>query len=47
MFIQLPDFGALLSHVGNRANSVNGKAKATAKPNIPMPGPMILPEVDT
>ena len=47
MFMQLPAFGAFFSHVGKRANSVKGRANATAKPNIPMPGPMMLPDVDT
>ena len=31
--------------VGNMANSVNGMAKASAKPNIPTAGPTQLPEV--
>ena len=31
--------------MGNRANSVNGTAKAKAKPNMPMAGPIQLPEV--
>ena len=38
LVIQSPDFGALLSHCGNKANSENGKANATAKPNIPTAG---------
>ena len=36
--IQSPDLGACLSHCGNKANSENGKAKAIAKPNIPIAG---------
>ena len=42
MFIHEPDFGACFSHVGNRAKSVKGKARAKAKPNIPMAGPIML-----
>ena len=33
--------------VGKRANNVNGRAKATAKPSIPMMGAMIEPLVPT
>ncbi len=44
-FIQLPDFGAAFSHVGKIAKSIKGSAKATAKPNIPVAAPIILPEV--
>lgn len=47
VFIQLPDLGACLSHVGNRAKSVNGRASAMAKPSIPMAGPAMLPDVLT
>ena len=42
-FIQLPLFGAAFNHEGKRANSVKGKAKARAKPNMPMAGPTMLP----
>ena len=35
------------SQEGNNANSVNGNAKAMAKPNIPMAGAIILPVVET
>ena len=45
-FIQLPLFGAALSHWGKRAKRVKGSAKAIAKPNMPMTGPTIL-EVTT
>ena len=45
LFIQLPDFGADLSHVGNMAKSVNGRARAMAKPSMPMAGPTIFPDV--
>ena len=38
VFIQLPDFGADFSHVGNIAKRVNGNANANAKPNIPIAG---------
>ena len=34
-----------MSHAGKRANSVNGRAKATAKPNIPMVGARAEPPV--
>ena len=44
-FIQLPDFGADFSQEGKIAKRVNGKASASAKPNIPTAGPMILPDV--
>ena len=47
IFIQLPDLGACFNHVGKSANNVNGKARATAKPNMPTAGPMKLPEVLT
>ena len=46
-FIQPPDLGMDLSHEGNRANNVKGKARAMAKPSIPMAGAMMLPVVDT
>ena len=46
-FIQPPDLGIDFSHDGNRANSVNGNAKAMAKPNIPIAGAITLPVVDT
>ena len=45
VFIHEPDFGALFSQLGNMANSVNGKAKATAKPNMPKAGPRSDPDV--
>ena len=38
VFIQPPDFGMDLSQLGNIANRVNGKAKAMAKPSMPMVG---------
>ena len=47
VFIQEPDFGACFSHVGNRAKSVKGKARAIAKPSIPSAGPRMLPCVLT
>ena len=47
VFIQEPDFGACFNHVGNKAKSVNGSAKARANPNIPSAGPIILPCVLT
>ena len=47
VFIQLPDLGACLSHVGNRAKSVNGRARAMAKPAMPTAGPVMLPDVLT
>ena len=47
MFIQLPLFGAFFIIVGKRAKSVNGNAKAKAKPTIPTAGAIALPvEVD-
>ena len=46
-FIQLPLFGIDFNQDGNIANRVKGKAKAMAKPNMPMAGPMMLPEVET
>ena len=45
MFIQEPDFGACFSHAGNRAKSVKGRAKASAKPNMPRAGASQLPLV--
>ena len=45
MFIQPPDLGADFSHEGKRANSVNGSARANAKPSMPMAGPQKLPLV--
>ena len=45
MFIQPPDLGADFNHEGKRANSVNGSARAKAKPSIPIAGPQKLPEV--
>ena len=46
-FIQPPDFGIDFSQDGNKANSVNGNAKAIAKPSIPIAGATTLPVVDT
>ena len=46
-FIQPPDFGIDFSQDGNKANSVNGNAKAIAKPSIPIAGAITLPVVDT
>ena len=46
-FIQPPLLGALFSHAGNMANSVNGRAKATAKPNMPTVGAKMEPVVLT
>ena len=46
-FIQPPDFGIDFSQDGNRANNVNGNAKAIAKPSIPIAGATTLPVVDT
>ena len=43
--IHEPDFGACFSHEGNMAKSVNGSAKARAKPNIPTAGASQLPLV--
>ena len=43
--IHEPDFGACFSHEGNRAKSVNGRARANAKPNIPSAGASQLPLV--
>ena len=45
VFIHDPDLGALLSQLGNIAKSVNGKANANAKPNMPTAGPISEPEV--
>ena len=45
LFIQFPDFGADFSHVGKIAKRVNGRARASAKPNIPTAGPTIFPDV--
>ena len=46
-FIQPPDFGIDFNQDGNIANSVNGKAKAIAKPSMPIAGAMTLPVVET
>ena len=46
-FIQFPLLGIDFNHEGNIANRVKGKAKAMAKPNMPMAGPMMLPDVET
>ena len=43
--IQLPDFGAAFSQAGKRAKSINGRANATANPNIPIAAPQTFPEV--
>lgn len=45
MFIHEPDLGALFSQLGNIANNVNGNAKASANPNMPIAGPSIEPDV--
>ena len=42
---QPPDFGIFLSMVGKRANTVNGMARAIAKPVIPTTGPITLPRL--
>ena len=42
VFIQLPDLGACLSQEGNNANNVKGNASASAKPNIPIAGAVML-----
>jgi len=44
---QPPDLGRLLSHWGNNAKRVNGKAKASEKPNIPTIGFRIMPPADS
>lgn len=46
-FIQPPLLGALLSNEGNKANKLNGKANATAKPSMPIIGAIIPPVVAT
>ena len=46
-FIQLPLLGALLSIAGKSANSVNGRARAIAKPSIPTTGARATPDVPT
>lgn len=38
VFIHCPDFGAFFIQLGNIAKSVNGSAKARAKPNMPTVG---------
>ena len=43
--IHEPDFGACFSHEGNMAKSVNGRARARAKPNMPNAGATQLPLV--
>ena len=45
VFIHEPDLGADLRSEGNIAKSVNGRARARAKPNIPTAGPIQLPDV--
>ena len=45
MVIHEPDFGACFSHEGKRAKSVKGKARASAKPNMPNAGATQLPLV--
>ena len=45
MFIHAPDLGVCLSHEGNRAKSVKGSARATAKPSMPSAGASQLPLV--
>ena len=47
VFIHPPDFGACFSNEGKRAKSVNGMAKAMAKPNMPMVGATMSPCVET
>ena len=47
VFIHPPDFGADFSSEGNRANTVNGMARAMAKPSMPMVGAIMSPCVDT
>ena len=48
VFIHPPDFGSFFNTDGNIANSVNGNAKAMAKPSIPIAGAMIdLPAAST
>ena len=46
-FIQPPDLGIDFNQDGNKANNVNGKANANAKPNIPIAGATTLPVVET
>ena len=46
-FIHPPDLGMDFNQDGNMANKVNGKARAKAKPNMPMAGATTLPVVDT
>ena len=43
--IHEPDFGACFNHCGNSAKSVNGRARASANPNIPSAGANQLPLV--
>ena len=43
--IHEPDLGADLSHEGNRAKSVKGRARARAKPNMPTVGASQSPVV--
>ena len=42
---QPPDFGNLFNTEGNKANMVNGRAKANPNPNIPIVGLSISPLV--
>ncbi len=42
---QPPDLGKLFNQPGKMANKVNGKAKASEKPVIPMAGPSKAPRV--
>ena len=46
-FIQLPLLGICLSQAGNMAKSVKGRARAKAKPNMPMVGARSEPLVPT
>lgn len=46
-FIQPPLFGAFFNHVGKRAKSVKGRARAIANPSMPIVGERMLPMVDT
>ena len=46
-FIHPPDFGKEFNQVGNKANSINGKAMAEEKPSIPTIGAMPPLEADS
>ena len=47
VFIQLPERGVCFRSDGNNAKSVKGRAKASAKPSIPIEGARISPESAT